>query len=250
MVSAEKVRRITLSQQVAAHVYDHVRRNQLKAGDRLPSQESLARQLGVSRAVVREAFSALSAAGIVEVKNGSRPRVSTISRDVFSQLVWHGLATDQILPSDVLEVRQCLEVTMAKLAARRRSAEDVSKMRAIIDEMTSVEPAGPEMAVLDRQLHQAIARATRNSLLEALVPGFRKGVWDSVDPSLRPAVSNRQARDAAFALESHKWLVDAIARGDETAAGRLMEEHLRVVADELAGPNEAQGSPKPNFPLA
>ena len=59
-------------------VRDHIRDHDLKVGDSLPGEGSFAKDMGVSRAVMREAFGALAALGLIDVANGRRAKVGAV----------------------------------------------------------------------------------------------------------------------------------------------------------------------------
>src|SRR5689334_1295826 len=82
------------------HVIDalrsHIRAKGLGPGDALPSENTLALELGVSRAVVREAFRSMAALRLIDVGNGRRARVSTVDAGSLALLLDHVVHTDQI----------------------------------------------------------------------------------------------------------------------------------------------------------
>src|SRR6476469_10510648 len=65
-------------------VNTHIRDEALRVGDTLPGEGHFAEQLGVSRAVMREAFGALAALHLIDVGNGRRPRVAAIDGSVMA----------------------------------------------------------------------------------------------------------------------------------------------------------------------
>ena len=83
-------------EQVIAALHEHIRANGLGPGDPLPSEGGIAAQLGVSRPVVREAFSSMAALKLINIGNGRRARVSALDRSVMAHVLDHAVVTDQI----------------------------------------------------------------------------------------------------------------------------------------------------------
>src|SRR5690242_17507506 len=104
------IRRVeTTADRVARALVDHIRKNRLQAGAELPSEVRTSLDLRVSRSIIREAYRSLSSAGIVDVGNGRLPRVGRISHRALTQILQHGLWTDQVTATDILELRASIE---------------------------------------------------------------------------------------------------------------------------------------------
>ena len=102
--------------------------NSLAQGDKLPSERELAQRLGVSRNVLREAVVSHSSEGILEV----RERQGIFVKNAEGYGVLESLQGIQLLPADFilyqLEVRTIISVPAARLAAQRRTDEDIRKL--------------------------------------------------------------------------------------------------------------------------
>ena len=95
----------------------HIRDSGLRVGDTLPGEGYFADKLGVSRAVMREAFGALAALRLIDVANGRRAKVGALNGSVISDSLEHALSTAQIRVADVWDVRRSIEMRTAALAA-------------------------------------------------------------------------------------------------------------------------------------
>ncbi|RYD47584.1 MAG: FadR family transcriptional regulator, partial [Sphingomonadales bacterium] len=111
----------SLVQNAVQAVRAHIRDNDLKAGDTLPGESHFAGTLGVSRAVMREAFGALAALRQIDVANGRRARVAAIDGSVMAASLDHAVSTSQISFAEVWDVRRTVELRIAELAAIRRT---------------------------------------------------------------------------------------------------------------------------------
>src|SRR5215470_8198415 len=96
------------SERVTRYLVKHIQDNDLKPGDRVPSEVQVSGELGISRGVVRQAYHALRTAGILEIAMGRSPRVGEVSHAAFTPLFVHALTTDQASVDDVLELRSAV----------------------------------------------------------------------------------------------------------------------------------------------
>ena len=205
----------------------------LKVNDRLPSEAELARRFGVSRPIVREALGRLQALGLTE----SRPGSGTFVASNVTRLT---LSFGQYSASDLNEVRRFLEVPAARLAALRRTNEDLDKLRLILeyeDNATSVEDAIRE----DTDFHSEIARATGNMLFVRLVEDLRELLKEQT-----LAVSTLRNRASSISRE-HRAVLEAIIAGDGDTAATAMNAHLdaveRAIRKIASQSSEPQGFP-------
>lgn len=214
-------------------VRDHIRANDLKVGDTLPGEGHFAASLGVSRAVIREAFGALAALRLIDVGNGRRARVGAIDGSVMAASIDHAFATEQVSMIEIWDVRCTLELRTAELAATRRTLDEA---RAIVQLARAMEASGDDLAALteaDIRFHQAIATASHNALFLQVVRSFAPMMTRAV-PAAWQTRSTQEDRDAVFA--NHHHLADAIASADPTRARREMAAHFQTsIGDQLAG---------------
>jgi GntR family transcriptional repressor for pyruvate dehydrogenase complex len=155
----------SLVHQAVHAIRTHIREHDLKVGDNLPGESHFAGQLGVSRAVMREAFGALAALRVLDVANGRRAKVGRIDGSVMAASLDHAVATSQISFAEVWDVRRTIELRIVELAAQRRTSAQAAKIVALADAMAASGDDLPRLTALDIQFHQALPRlrATRCS---------------------------------------------------------------------------------------
>src|SRR5215469_14219203 len=119
------IRNDNLSERVTRYLVKLIQDNDLKPGDRVPSEVQVSGELRISRGVVRQAYHSLRTAGILEIAMGRSPRVGELSHAAFTPIFLHALSTEQVSVEDVLELRFAVEVHAAELAARHRSSWQV-----------------------------------------------------------------------------------------------------------------------------
>jgi GntR family transcriptional repressor for pyruvate dehydrogenase complex len=171
-------RELTLTTRVTHQVEQLIVEGRLQRGERLPSERELADQFGVSRTVVREAVRGLVAKGMLEVRPGSGTIIRSPSAQSVAQSMSLFLRSGQAVLDHVKvhEIRRVLEVEIAGLAAERRTADDLARMEAILDEMATIIQQGPHIeferdhyAKIDVAFHSALAQATHNELFSLLL---------------------------------------------------------------------------------
>jgi DNA-binding FadR family transcriptional regulator len=197
-------------------------------GSRLPPEPRLMESLGVGRSTLREAVRVLSHGGVLEVRQGNGTYVRALP-GIAEPLVQR-LQRAQI--HEVQEVRRVLELEIARLAATRRTADDLAVLWQHLD-ARRVALANNQLEVAldaDLALHRAVAVASKNPVLIDLYQAFAT--------TLRSALTTiwkvREGEQLAQAL--HHRLVAAIAEGDGDAAAAavtaILNSNLEVLSDD------------------
>ena len=183
-----------------------------KLNERLPSESELARAFDVSRPVVREALMSLQALGMTASQTGR-------GTFVVSDRVRVPLLMGRYSPSHIREVRRCLEIPSARLAAERRTDRDVGELAAILARMADADDPAKRNR-FDASFHIAIAAAAGNPLIVKLVEDLRT-VLEEHSLAAARAPHRRQA-----AVDEHTRIYEAIVGRDPDAAAAAMEAHL------------------------
>lgn len=201
----------------------HIRERALRVGDNLPGEGHFAEELGVSRAVMREAFGALAALKLIDVANGRRAKVGALDGSVIATSVDHALSTAQISVADVWEVRRTIEMRTAALAAQNATPVQAARIVALAEAMSKDDQPHRETTEDDIDFHLAIAEASGNALFGEIVTSFV--------PLMRVAVpkawsTRRTPEQRTDILERHRKLAWAIANRDADEAERCMAAHF------------------------
>lgn len=203
----------------------YMRTEGLKVGDPLPGEGHFAETIGVSRAVIREAFGKLAALRLIDVANGRRARVGALDGSVIATSLDHAMSTSQISIADVWEVRRTLEMRTAALAAQNRTDGEANTIVALADQMATVGAAGGDVTAQDIAFHAAIAEASRNALFVQIVSSFAP----LMEVAVPAAWATRDAQsDRDMIMGHHRALADAIRRRDAAAAAASMAAHFNA----------------------
>lgn len=157
-------------------IKEHILTNELKGGDRIPSESELARSLGVSRNVVRQAVSSLETLGLVRVAHGRGIYVGDLAdTDVFRQLAaW--VNTTELDNREYLQVRAIFERGIFELLVDNASEEELIRIEAIAQAMLDATSDG-EISRLHDEFHQACLGSTGNQFLRTLGTILYRFFW-------------------------------------------------------------------------
>ncbi|WP_462380266.1 FadR/GntR family transcriptional regulator [Pseudomonas sp. Marseille-QA0892] len=211
-----------LAHEIVAELTRRMVMGTLKPGDKLPSENALVVEYGVSRTVVREALSRLQASGLVETHHGKGTFV--IERPSHSGLrLTHETATHV---RSILELRIGLESQAVALAAVRRTDAQLAEIRQALDDFDVLSSAGDDCVEADRRFHLLIAEATGNPYFTEILSHLGSGMI----PRTRINVNERGDSDlsglAHLASLEHEAIYNAIRRRDPEAARAAMWTHL------------------------
>jgi GntR family transcriptional regulator, transcriptional repressor for pyruvate dehydrogenase complex len=214
------MRRSAAASGAVEHIQQLVQRGELKAGDRLPSERELARRLGVSRSTLREAIRALVVMNILVPRHGDGTYVSSLEPELLSAPFTFALDTQPALQTHLFEARRVLETACARLAATRITDEELAEL----DDLAATDGSDPGPLIdRDVELHTAIAHATRNPILLALMGSIGTLALES------RRVSAGLPGQAARSRRDHRAIIAALRRRDADAAAAAMERHLAGV---------------------
>jgi GntR family transcriptional repressor for pyruvate dehydrogenase complex len=212
------VRSRKIFEEAVEQVVDAIRLGSLHAGDRLPSERELARQLEISRPSLREATKLLAEAGIVEIRRGGGSYV--VSEAVPTELLRRRsrLRVEQV--GAVLESRRLFEPRVAQLAALRATESDYAALQQSIDRQRAAIGDRDRFLAHDVQFHLAIAHASRNPTVVEMMELLMTELEMARDMTLRgPLIPE-------WVVGVHERTLAAIMQRDFARIEVVMDEHL------------------------
>ena len=211
-------RRTNLIDQAVGRLRKQITSGAWPVGTRIPPEPELTELIGVGRNTVREAVQSLVHAGMLERRQGSGTYV--ISDSELGTAMGRQIAGAH--QRDVLEVRRCLEVEAARLAAQRRSDEQLTTLTELHDQRAAAYAAGDLDTATEADLafHRGIAEAAGNPVLLAIY----ETLLDAVVANIRFNFEHpAEEHDIA-----HTALLDAIEAGDATRAMTEIDDYLSL----------------------
>jgi GntR family transcriptional repressor for pyruvate dehydrogenase complex len=235
------VRRITLSGEVADRLSEAICSGELPPGARLPAERELGVQFGVGRTSIREALRILQATGMVTVRPGDGVFVAGCSSPKEQPFArWESLYHYRV--EELVEARLAIEPLAAARAASRANEDD---LRALSATLVAFERGVEEddlaaMVLADEDFHEAITRASRNRMFQAMLGVANHLLIESKRAGLSAPGRPRRV------LAKHRAIFDAIAAGDAHLAESAMRDHLMSFVSDMGvgDPSQADGITK------
>jgi GntR family transcriptional regulator, transcriptional repressor for pyruvate dehydrogenase complex len=200
----------------------------------LPPERELCETMGVSRTVVREAIKVLESRGLVRIERGRGMLVQEAGSAPVSENLKLLLRRRGHVIEDLLEVRKLLEVGIAGLAARRRTATNLAAMAAALTVMQERpgEPVG--YADADVEFHAELARAAQNPVVAVLLEPLTDLLRES---RLKSFAGPKMVK---LRLRQHKEIFERVKTRDAEGAREAMRKHLSDTEKDLAKQSRAR----------
>lgn len=233
-----EVPRVSLVDDIVERLMEYIVEQQLKPGDKLPSERLLTQSLGVSRFPLREALAQLQVLGIISVAHGKGAFVSKFSAPKLLRRLSPVLRTQAgVSSADMIEARIAFECQVAAIAASRRSTEIIERLEKDLTNMQREIHDRERFIEHDIDFHEAIAGATNNPIFVALV-AILHDLIHTVQERFPDSLNARQN-----SLKYHQEILHALKAKDADMAAAKMKAHLEDIAEQLrAAARETQGA--------
>lgn len=213
-IALPQIKNLSIREQSLDTLRQAILSGELKPGQAL-TETDLARQLGVSRAPIREALRILNSEGLVE------------------SIPYHGTTVRRLTKRDIEEIysmRSLLEIYAIERVIERCDEAEWRRLRATVEDMVKAGDAGDLHAVnaLDRDFHDALIEMSGHRVLQSM--------WLMVAMKVRQvmALVNRRNTDLTQIARKHLPLLDAMERGETQRARRILREHIATAGDLIA----------------
>ncbi|WP_223692023.1 FadR/GntR family transcriptional regulator [Leifsonia poae] len=213
---------------VLAHIEARLVDGRLRLGDHLPAERTLATDLGVARSSVREAIRVLEAMGLVRTQTGSGPssgaRIVARPDGGMQSLMRLQVAASGFPVADVVRTRLLLETAVAVDLAERSADVDLSDAERLLAAMDDPALSPAEFLALDANFHLALAEASGNTVVAAMMSGLRTSIEGYVLAGADripdwPAMVDRLRAE-------HRAVLDAIVAADVDGARTRIHDHI------------------------
>jgi GntR family transcriptional regulator, transcriptional repressor for pyruvate dehydrogenase complex len=228
---------MSLTDKAIARIRELIQSGELPPGAKLPPEQQLAAELGLSRNLMREAVKALVVARVLEIRRGDGTYVTSLE----PALLLEGLGSAvELLRGDTLleltEVRRLLEPLATGLAASRVSEEDLARIKHHLDAMSRASDDVELLNEHDVAFHRAVIASAGNSTLATLLEGIsgrtvRARVWRGLvdDNAGDRTVAEHQAIYAALVARD-RALAEAAALIHVSTTEQWLRDHFHQEA--------------------
>lgn len=209
---------------VEQHLLGLISGGRLRPGDAMPAERELAQQYSVGRSSIREALRMLESKGVIRASGNASFTVAE-----FANALDHSLgflvSVDRADAAELFEVRKTLEGEAAALAAVRHVEADLVRMARETDDMAAALESEQAFIAADMRFHIAVAAAGGNRMLGHLLQAVRAQLQTALTSSFHvPGLPEH-------AIETHRAIIDAIARREPEEARRRMHAHVTRVRE-------------------
>ncbi len=213
---ARLVNRLTM------HFADQLLSGQIKRGDQIDSDRTLAKDMGVGRSAIREALKVLDVMGLIDIRPGDGTYISSRESEFFIIPLSWSLFMNSNQVDNILEMRDIVEVRSAELAAQCRDERKLTHLGTVFHEMQQayVSKDVKEFLDLDIEFHLVIADCSGNQILSSLIQTIRNLLkWVS-----ESGMSTEEHLRIIY--EEHQRIYGCIISANPEGAGKAMHEHM------------------------
>jgi len=215
---------LVIQNRVISDIQELINLKNLEPGDKLPSERMLSEKFKVSRGVVREAIQKLEFYGLLK----SKPQSGTFIANI-GVIAMNGMIDDILRLEDqdfksLVETRILLELKTSRLAAKRRTEDDLINMKSSLLAYSEKVRNGEDAVQEDLLFHLAIAKASGNSTMNNLML--------MITPEIITNFETYHVCDKGLAeqgIMEHQAIYDAIEQQNPQLAKQKMKEHFSVL---------------------
>ncbi|MFD3405991.1 FadR/GntR family transcriptional regulator [Kribbella sp. NPDC058693] len=221
------VRQVPLVLQVSERFRAQIESGAWPRGSRIPGENQLATELGVSRGTVREALRSLSLTGLLEPRVGDGTYVRA-TNEISGVLVRDELSASL---THVLDARAGIEAAAARLAAQHPDPDSLAALAATLDARAAALVAGDFEAfvAVDADFHRGVVVASGNPLLLRLYDAIAEVLTESIHQTATMPEDHR-------ILDAHVDVLEAMRAGDPEAASQASYALIETIKQEAKDP--------------
>ncbi len=208
----------TLTERTSDAIVSYIIKQELKEGERLPTETELMKILDVSRTTLREAIKMLASRNIVEARQGSGIFVSRNTGITDDPLGFVFIKDKKKLVSDLLEFRMMIEPRIAARAAINATQKDAEELEYLAREVEKMYELGKSHKTEDAKFHAKLGEISGNLVFPNLMPI----IFQAIDMFI--ASTNAELKYET--IDTHRAIVEAVKRNDPDAAEDAMMMHL------------------------
>jgi len=215
------VEKIKVPEQIAEMLLKYILQGGVSPGDKLPPERTLATQLSVTRATLREALKKLEQLKLIVIHQGKGIIVEDFHNAsidlIFSLLVIDGEIDFKIL-ENIFEARELFATDVARLAAKRSEKKDIEQMKILMEELVNTtDPI--KIHLLDFEFFRQMALASKN-IVYILLMNTIKTIYDKHLDLFLPSSTNLNT-------SLQQEILKAVINGDEEKAAQSARKFLQ-----------------------
>ncbi len=213
-----------IQKKIISQIRDLINHKNLEPGDKLPSERSLSEKFEVSRGNIREAIQKLEFYGLLQSIPQSGTFVANIGVIAMNGMIEDILRLDDPDFKSLVETRILLELKTARLAALRRTDDDLKLIKEALDAYADKVIKGEDAVQEDLLFHLAIAKASGNSTMNTFMLIITPGIITNFE-KYHVCDSNQ----AFLGIQEHTDIYEAIKTQNPKLAKAKMKAHFKML---------------------
>lgn len=209
---------------IISQIRDLINYKNLEPGEKLPSERMLSEKFGVSRSNIREAIQKLEFYGLLKSIPQSGTFVANIGVIAMNGMIEDILRLEDTDFKSLVETRILLELKTVKLAALRRTNDDLIQMRLTLDAYRDKVLNGQDAVQEDLLFHLAIAKASGNSTMNTFMLIITPEIITNFE---KYHVCDKN--QASLGIQEHEDIYEAIKDKDTNRAKQMMKKHFKIL---------------------
>ena len=231
--SESPVEKKSLVDLLADRLREQILSGRYKSGSTLPPERELADSLRVNRTSLKHALMKLEQLGLIAIRHGVGSVVLDPTENAGAELIAHLVfregGVDGEMLADLMEARTLLGGFLARLAAERRTEDDLARLDDILDRLDDPSQPPAKVQKLELEFFRAMLRATGNQVF-VLLANSTFAVYRA-----RASAFVHAFEDRAFVHDALDEVRHAIVEHDARGAEHLTLEYLRENASRMLG---------------
>lgn len=224
----------SLTQQVAKQLLSDFQEGvRYRPGDKLPNENDLAGEYGVSRGTLREAIRILSSHGVLVVRRG----MGTFVAEQLPEKADFGLMellTQKTVLKELFELRLMVEPRCVALACRRATSEELRNILRLGEAFEKTVLEGGDSIAADQAFHSGIVQAMHNDFMAQFIPGIQRSISQSA------ALQDGVNWFSGETVEDHRLILSFLRIRDQEGAEAAMRLHLVHIINRLNLPDDGE----------
>lgn len=204
-----------------------------KYGEKLPNENELAEDLGISRTTLREAIRILTAKGLLVVKRGKGTFVSEQIDQIAENIGFKDILKEKITLRDLYETRLIFEPEAAALACKRATDDEIKeilRLGEICQNELKKDPRGKKRIESESAFHGAILKASHNEFLSQFMPMLTSTIEKTIELNYNLDII------AEVAFKDHITIMNFLEKRDAQGLKSAVTIHLHhaVLAEQIS----------------
>lgn len=225
---SKKINRESVTQQIYNDLKERIIDGEFLSGEKLPSENMLSEEYGVSRLSVRAALQKLNTLGLVDIRVGEGSFVQEINFGNFMSEISDLIAQDS-MTKYLFEFRENIEKTCTNLAIARATEEEIQKLKEIAEDLLTVakEKDYDNYVELDYQFHYQLCKMSQNKLYDMVYSSIKDLFKMSIRKNIAES-ANLYKLDLVECANYHNRFAEAMQKRDSENIFELLDKMVEI----------------------